>query len=187
MKLVWFSLQLIFPRPGTEVPRLYWELQDGLEEQFELEELLVKRVLKYDSCDGGSVLHLTEIQSLEVESRSIDGKPTTLFLSGPDKDDNPTERLTTWWEASISSVKLDQALEENRGLELGNAPTWTSEELMASMAAADLCLPACDMLKQMDLIGQQNQNFVPDWALQKTTLDKKKKKKAETFGDDGFW
>lgn len=162
-----------------EIPHLLWEMDTMLLEQFKLEELLVKRVLKYDSRDDESVLHLTEIQSLQVESRTVDGRSKTLFLTDPDNDDDPAERLTTWWEASVSSVKLDKAFEENNGLELGDAPTWTLEDLLASEVTAALCVPACDMVKQMDVVGQYNYNRVSQSALEKNN--------REAPNADKFW
>lgn len=172
----------------TETPRLLWEMENSLTERFQLVELLVKRVKKYaglgSSGNSGTELNITEMQSLEVETQEVPERASCIFMAAPGPHDRtPSVKLAKWWEASITSVQLDKVVEENQKLLLGDEPAWAATSLDPNIATT-LFLPACEMLKQMDGIGQHNKNGIVRQENQESLKIAKKPKIPEEVG---FW
>lgn len=168
-----------------------WEVENTLIDRFQLVECVVKRTKKYAgysaSSNGGVELNVTELVSMEVDALEISQRSSCVFLAAPSAfDRHPTEKLTKWWEASISSTQLDKMLEENKSLPLGDEATWAAEykdPKFAAMATA-LSIPACEMLKQMDGVGQHNQNGIIRTEI---PVPPKASKKPRAAADIGFW
>ncbi|KAF8854467.1 hypothetical protein BDZ45DRAFT_693398 [Acephala macrosclerotiorum] len=173
--------------PDMKAPFLLWEMGTALSNRFQLQELQVKRVLKYQSEDRRSSLNVTEIQSLDIQGSEVPGKPISVFQAAPGPNDGPpTEKLRQWWEASISSTDADQVLEENKTLELGDEPGWTAETLSKVHVASALYLPACEMLKKMDGVGFLNRNGI-ERAVVEASKIVPKDKKSKVVDQAGFW
>jgi hypothetical protein len=67
-------------------------------------------------------------------------------------------RIGHWFEARISSIRADAALQENLGLELGEKTLWSPDDLERYGALRAICEPAIRMVRQMDLVGNSNEN-----------------------------
>lgn len=162
-------------------------METALSNRFQIQELQVKRVLKYQSEDRRSILNVTEIQSLDIQGGEVPGKPISIFQGAPGPiDEAPTKKLRQWWEASISSADADEVLEENKSLELGDEPGWTHETLSNMHVASALYLPACEMLKKMDGVGFLNRNGIERAVVEASNVvPKEKKNKAVDQAD--FW
>jgi hypothetical protein len=135
-------------------------LDKELAQRFDLQDLAVRRECCFDSKEASAVLKIIEVQSLDVEDAWKSDGLSCIFwgMSGP-KDRKPYEKLSSWHEVSIASAQATKAFEENKSLKLGEEAAWTADSI--SSAAWDMCSPACEMLKQMDDIGWNNENGVP--------------------------
>ncbi|RGP65294.1 hypothetical protein FLONG3_9270 [Fusarium longipes] len=67
-------------------------------------------------------------------------------------------RISEWFEARISSIKAEDALQENIGLELGEQTDWSPDKLERHGALRAICEPAILMVRQMDPVGNSNEN-----------------------------
>ncbi|PTD11220.1 hypothetical protein FCULG_00003024 [Fusarium culmorum] len=68
------------------------------------------------------------------------------------------ERVGQWFEVAISSVLVEDELQENVGLELGEKASWSPESLERHGAFRAICEPAIWMVSQMDRVGNSNAN-----------------------------
>ncbi|KUJ11122.1 uncharacterized protein LY89DRAFT_237325 [Mollisia scopiformis] len=172
--------------PGqSKTPQLMWEMDSSLIEQFQLVEVIVKRVTKYGSEDGKSVLNVIEVQSLDVQCHEVPAKSSLLFDAAPGPENEPpVKRLRYWWEASISSPRGDKILEENQSLELGDEPSWSAKDMEESDVASSLYAPACEMLRQMDGVGFENRNGMPPRSVMEQS---KFVPKGGPQDEIGFW
>lgn len=66
--------------------------------------------------------------------------------------------FTSWFEASISSVKAEELFVQNEELTLGEEAEWTAEQLKQDGVFRSLWGPALQMLKEMDSVGHHNSN-----------------------------
>ncbi|KAJ4137777.1 hypothetical protein NW768_003367 [Fusarium equiseti] len=67
-------------------------------------------------------------------------------------------QIPQWYEATISSIKAEDVLQENVGLELGEQASWSTDELKRHGAFKAVCEPAIRMVRQMDKVGNSNEN-----------------------------
>jgi len=113
--------------------------------------------------DNNSILKISEVHSPDIHKTSIPKEDMTYFQLLPAPPERkPCEKpgLGYWFEVSISSPQLDSLLEQNETLELGEEAKWTPESLSNLGYGKSIYLQACEMLKQMDGIGQYNNNEV---------------------------
>lgn len=94
----------------------------------------------------------------------------------------PYCKLNTWYEVSIICPELDDLLEDNKTLELGQEPRWTEDVLADIRAAGKLYSPALQMLKQLDAVGACNHNGVPF-----SKLTEIQTARQPVVGEDLFW
>lgn len=129
-----------------------------------IQSILVHHTAKHKSTDKGanSVLSITEIRALDVDSRFPFPKaPFQIYKAEfPQAHRNGSKNFNIWHEASISSAKVNEQLKQNATLELGEETEWSPDSLEQLGAANDMCLPACEMLKQMDGVGIRNNNGI---------------------------
>ncbi|KAL2070674.1 hypothetical protein VTL71DRAFT_13700 [Oculimacula yallundae] len=145
--------------PNSHRPYLSWKLATPLQKQFVIQEVIVRRVYEYNSIDKKSLLKVSELQSLDINGGPAGEKPFWIFEATPGNPDlAPIDKLTTWYEASITSVHLDAVLKQNESLDLGDETAWTLEDVANMGACKALYSPALAMLKQMDGVGQNSKN-----------------------------
>jgi hypothetical protein len=129
-----------------------------------IDSILVHHIAKYNSIDkaANSILSVSEIRALDVDCRCpFEGATFQIYKAeSPPQQQNDTEGLNVWHEASISSAKIDELLKQNISLELGEEAEWSPEMLDKPDAADSIILPACEMLRQMDGVGMHNNNGV---------------------------
>ncbi|KAL4730375.1 hypothetical protein ACLX1H_002409 [Fusarium chlamydosporum] len=87
----------------------------------------------------------------EISENLYKGQSVPLTLPG-------NERVGQWFEASISSIKAEDMLQENVGLELGERTRWNPDALQRYGALTAICEPAIRMVRQMDRVGDSNEN-----------------------------
>ena len=106
----------------------------------------------------------------------------TYFKSSPvPADFRPCETLGQWFEVSISSAQLDIILQQNERLGLGEEARWTPQEVSDLDIAKSIYLPALEMLKQMDGVGQYNHNGINIRSMVATTQIPQKAKELDPW------
>jgi hypothetical protein len=153
-----------------------------MSKRFELAGVRVYRICQFKSKDAKSILKISELHLLDIEPFRGLEKSLTCFklLPGP-ADREPCAGLGHWFEVGISSVHLDSLLEQNKTLELGEEAVWTPEKVSDLDIAKSIYLPACEMLKKMDGIGQHNRNRVEVRAGLSTATSQVSPKPKEEF------
>jgi hypothetical protein len=130
-----------------------------MSERFHLADLRVNRICQYKSGNKKSTLKISELHSLDIHKLAVPDKLITIFKLFPGPSDRkPFQKLNCWYEVSISCPQLDELLEENKKLQLGEETSWTDKDLLDAGVAQSIYLPACEMLKKMDGVGQHNRN-----------------------------
>lgn len=154
--------------PDLSKPCLFFELNNSFIEKSKLliDSILVHHVAKYKSTDSDatSVLKISKIVALNVDSMCpFQGANFQIYKAEPPPPGCQQEpgALNIWHEASISSSKGNEELKGNTTMELGDEADWTPEKLDELGIANDMCIPACEMLKQMDGVGINNDNGAP--------------------------
>jgi hypothetical protein len=138
---------------------LFFQLDEMMAKRFELAGVRVHRISRYKSNDAKSILKISNLHLLDILMFSA---PDGLYfkLSPVPVDCKPCEKLGEWFEVSISSAQLNGILEQNEKLVLGEEAKWTPEEVSDLDIAKSIYLPALEMLKQMDGVGQYNHNGI---------------------------
>ena len=122
----------------------------------------VCRKLRFKHTQHDALLCIYELQELESQSRSTDNNEEYLATV---MSEQTSELLPSWYEVGITCPTIDQILQSNQSLSLGDEADWQPDDL--SNFAENIFRPACQMLKQMDGIGFYNNNgykiedFVP--------------------------
>ncbi|PVH87522.1 hypothetical protein DL98DRAFT_649164 [Cadophora sp. DSE1049] len=139
-------------------PYLSWKLDNYLQKKFLIQDVTVRRVYEYKSTDQDSTLKVSELQSLDIDGGPAE-KSFWVYEALPSNPDQPPiDKLTTWYEASVTSVKLDGVLKQNENLDLGDETPWTLEDTANMEVSKAIYSPALEMLKQMDRVGQNGHN-----------------------------
>jgi len=145
-----------------------------------LDGVRVHRIMQHKSMDGASMLHVSEIHDLDVNSQM--GASHTVFHAVAHTAPRPGyDKVDFWHEVSISSVKADEEFKKNVELDLGDEADWTHESLSQLQCARAMYLPACEMLKKMDGVGFWNDNGVD---VSKALLPEDSQQKAVDYK---FW
>lgn len=88
-----------------------------------------------------------------------DGNHSTRHIKvEPSENDDTKGLANVWYEASISSVRLEKVFEENAKMEFGEEVQWTEAQLKEEGAFKSLYRPAIGMVEAMDQVGSGNNN-----------------------------
>ncbi len=159
---------------------MFFQLDEIMAKRFELAGVRVHRISRYKSNDAKSILKISNLNLLDILMLST---PDGIYfkLSRVPSDCKPCEKLGEWFEVSISSAQLDGILEQNKKLVLGEEAEWTPEEVSDLDIAKSIYLPALEMLKQMDGVGQYNHNGIDIRSMNATTQVPPKAKELEPW------
>lgn len=128
-----------------------------------IDSILVHHIAKYKCTDSDatSILKVSKIMALDVDSMCpFQGANFQIYKAEPPSPGCQREpgALSMWHEASISSSKGNEELKRNTTTELGDEADWTLEKLDELGVVNDMCIPACEMISQMDGVGINNDN-----------------------------
>lgn len=123
-------------------------------EQFFIYHLKTRKTRTYDSLDGNSKLHITDIDKSCGHELPVKDQGISVYYFPWEKREPSMEKR--WYEASITSVTMDKLLQQNVNLELGEEVSWTASDLAAKKLSNTFIKPACTMLAQMDGVGFYN-------------------------------
>ena len=120
-----------------------------------------QRITEYETKDRKSLLRVSEITELTKSLMKVPETDTMIFVAEEKLGYRPgCESVDFWHEVSISSVEVDKVMQQNLNLELGDEAAWTPKQLSDLEGMEAMCLPAFEMLKQMDGIGFWNENLI---------------------------
>jgi len=147
---------LISCRENQKLPNIIWEIDSAISGKFEFIGVQVRRQSRYQSHDEKSILVISEVQQLKHKCAMIQN--LQVYQA---KLADPTVKLSCYYEASITSASADDRFfKQNKDIELGEVGKWTEKDLTNIDAVQAMFRPACEMVKQMDSIGQENDNEV---------------------------
>lgn len=147
---------LISCRENQKLPDIIWEVDSVISGQFEFVGVQVRRQSRYQSHDEKSILVISEVQQLKHKCAT-----TQNLQVYQAKLADPKIKLNCYYEASITSACADdQVFKQNKNIELGEVGNWTEKDLTNIDTVQAMFRPACEMIKQMDSVGQENDNEV---------------------------
>ncbi|KAK4672507.1 LOW QUALITY PROTEIN: hypothetical protein QC763_103660 [Podospora pseudopauciseta] len=122
----------------------------------------------YPSIDRQNELQITEVEQLDMDTiedipNAAPGEKTKRIHAHPrlPKACQIKQRqgdFERWYEAAVLSTQLQESCQMNSGLKLGDVAAWSPEEMYRYGGFTTLYGPAIAMLKQMDKIGQNEDN-----------------------------
>lgn len=118
--------------------------------------LKIRKTRTYDSLDGNSKLHITEVDKSCGHELPVKDQEIMVYIFTEEKKDPVMEKEQHWHEVSITSVAMDHLLQQNMNLELGEEVPWTISDLEVKKISNTFIKPACAMLAQMDGVGFYN-------------------------------
>ncbi|KAK3398068.1 hypothetical protein B0T20DRAFT_454094 [Sordaria brevicollis] len=117
------------------------------------------------SQDKQTALDITEVEQLEIQYKpTLPGMPKSagearMWTDKTRKMKLDNGEVSRWYEASVSSLKLDEILKKNKPLRAGEKAEWSLSELKQDGIHESLCCPALQMLKHMDQVGGLSNNY----------------------------
>ncbi|CAD6443405.1 e7493fd6-28ec-4b73-84a5-0dc9c15078a9 [Sclerotinia trifoliorum] len=159
--------------PGNERPNHSFKLPKQITDEFEIYHLKIRKTRTFNSLDGSSKLHITEVDKSCGHKLSVKNQEIVVYIFPEEKKDHNMERNseevssyseekkdlsmeTNWQEVSITSVPMNNLLQQNMKLELGEEVQWTIQDLAVKNVSNSFIKPACTMLVQMDGVGFYN-------------------------------
>ncbi|KAK4181329.1 hypothetical protein QBC36DRAFT_368849 [Triangularia setosa] len=122
----------------------------------------------YASIDRKSELQITEVEQLDMDTiedipNATPGEKTKRIHAHPRppkacQDKQRHGDFERWYEAAVVSTQLRESCQMNSSLKLGDAAGWSVEEMYRYGGFTTLYGPALAMVKQMDQIGQYEDN-----------------------------
>lgn len=110
----------------------------------------VRQVRRFKHHDGKTYLDLARVSPTKP-TRSGSRKPKCIEVATSAPGTTEAGDFGSWYEASISSVHLEQVLRENSTLVPGDKAGWSAEDLTKEVR--DLCERTADVVEQMDPVG----------------------------------
>lgn len=135
-------------------PHLQFAIPHTLEKNHGLDAIRVRRICRFKNTVHDAVLSVCEVQELDHQSRTTDTAEE--FRAGPSAPSGPGEFNESWYEVDITCPDIDEALENNELLSVGEEAAWNSEEI--GKLVDNIVRPACQMLRRMDGVGFYNDN-----------------------------
>ncbi|CAJ2512785.1 Uu.00g009040.m01.CDS01 [Anthostomella pinea] len=105
-----------------------------------------------------NILEISEVWDMQMAApvETEDGVELTFDEFRGNKQSG---HAATWYEATIQSKMVSEALCENRDLEFGDEASWTAEKFQESGAFDELIRTTTDVVKRIDSVGQWEDNY----------------------------
>ncbi|ESZ90376.1 hypothetical protein SBOR_9233 [Sclerotinia borealis F-4128] len=140
--------------PGNEKPNHALKIPKQITERFLIHQLKIRKTRTFDSLDRKSKLHITEVDKSCGHELLVKDQGMFVYIFQEEKKDLDME--INWQEVSITSVVMNDLLQQNMKLELGEEASWTLQDLAVKKVSNTFIHPACVMLAQMDGVGFYN-------------------------------
>ena len=155
------------------------------------QELQIQSVVLYRSTTHRAtiypdlLLHLTETQDLGIwQPTGSDG----CYYGSIKTPVQMIDANRLWWEASISSTRAAQILQENETLELGEVARWIPSAITSKGVIRDFSSLAEDIITRIDHIGVNNKGpRNPSGSKTTKTSEKAIDSSSFTTTSEGYW
>lgn len=148
-------------RDGQTCGNLHFSFREYGQYHVSVDQVRVRHIARYrDGKDGNTLLNITMWQATNMDLDAVDdGNHSTRHIKvEPSENDDTKGLANVWYEASISSVRLEKVFEENAKMEFGEEVQWTEAQLKEEGAFKSLYRPAIGMVEAMDQVGSGNNN-----------------------------
>ncbi|KAJ4424756.1 hypothetical protein N0V82_000475 [Gnomoniopsis sp. IMI 355080] len=109
--------------------------------------------------DMKRILPTKVIASRNLKYHKVRGVLTKSSVDNPGGGDNPlTGEFAQWFEASVSSVRLEELLQQNQVLIPGDEVDWSIEQIEKENLLAEMYQQAADVVEKMDGVGVECNN-----------------------------
>lgn len=152
------SQALTFYRKDLSEPELSFQLPKAM--NVEIWDIQVHRMYRYKSPDQKSVLRIKESRKLHASYISVGDNFVHHAISKKPAGEvsNQLGNQCHWFEFSVLSTSIEEALRLNKSLEIGEEARWDEKKTFDDETLQTLYVPACQMLKKIDGVGFHNDN-----------------------------
>lgn len=162
LDLIWRVLTVLgSARDGQTCGNLRFSFHEYGQYRVSVDQVRVRHVARYrDGKHGNTLLNITMWQATNMDLEAgDDGNRSTRHIRVEPSENKDTKGLANvWYEASISSVRLEKVFLENAGMEFGEEVKWAEAQLKEEGVFKSLYRPAICMVEAMDQIGSGNNN-----------------------------
>lgn len=137
----------------------------GHESPIVIEDVRARQVCRFLHQNKKTYLDITRIlptrlvTSQDPKYRKVRGVLAKSSVDNPCTGDNPlTGEFAQWFEASVSSVRLEQLLKQNQDMIPGEEADWSVEQIEQEKLLADIYQQAAETVKKMDGVGVECDN-----------------------------
>lgn len=100
------------------------------------------------------ILPTKVINSRDPKYRRVRGVLTKSSIDNPHAGDDPlTGEFAQWFEASVSSIRLEELLQQNQDLIPGDEPGWSVQQIEQEKLLTDIYEQAAEIVKKMNGVG----------------------------------
>lgn len=150
---------LEFQHTFTEAPTT------GNEFPIIIQDVRIRQVCRLQHKNKKTYLDIKRILPTKVltsrnpKYRKVRGVLTKSSVDNPGAGDNPlTGEFAQWFEASVSSVRLEELLRQNQDLVPGDEAAWSIEQIEQENLLVEIYQQAADVVKKMDGVGVECNN-----------------------------
>lgn len=137
----------------------------GHESPIIIEDVRARQVCRFQHQNKKTYLDITRIlptrlvTSQDPKYRKVRGVLAKSSVDKPCAGDNPlTGEFAQWFEASVSSVRLEELLQQNQDMIPGDEADWSVEQIEQEKLMTDIYQQAAEIVKKMDGVGVECDN-----------------------------
>lgn len=123
-----------------------------------IDEVRIRQVRRFQTQNKKTFLDVSRIFPTIVKNFSGTKYRAVRSLL---EDDRTKGVFNGWYEASVSSARMEELLQQNEALAPGDEVEWTLEQLEKEAVFEDTYQPACHIVKRMDGVGVKCDNGMP--------------------------
>lgn len=120
-----------------------------------IDEVRIRQVRRFRTQNERTLLDISRVFLTEVQN--FPGTRSRAVRSIQD-DDRKKGVFKGWYEATVSSARMEELLQQNASLEPGDEVEWTLEQLEREGVFEDIYQLACQIAKRMDGVGVKCDN-----------------------------
>ncbi|KAJ4396854.1 hypothetical protein N0V93_001076 [Gnomoniopsis smithogilvyi] len=130
-----------------------------------IQDVRARQVCRFQHQDRKTFLDIKRVLPTKVISsrdpkyRKVRGVLTKSSINNPGAGDNPlTGDFAQWFEASLSSVRLEELLQQNQLLIPGDEADWSVEQIEQEKLLIDIYQQAAEFVTKMNGVGVECNN-----------------------------
>lgn len=137
----------------------------GHESPIIVEDVRARQVCRFQHQNKKTYLDITRIlptrvvTSQDPKYRKVRGVLAKSSVDNPCAGDNPvTGEFAQWFEASVSSVRLEELLQQNQDMIPGEEADWSVEQIEQEKLLTEIYQQAAEIVAKMDGVGVECDN-----------------------------